>query len=229
MRDHFDAHCGMEVVLANGEVMRTGMGALPGSKTWQQYKYGFGPYVDGMFSQSSFGVVTKMGFWLFPEPEAYLTGTVTVPKHDDLIPLVETLAYLMNSSIVLGTTSVASPLNFSRRSDARGAACKAGWPLDAGIGAVRPGEKSRLLERRAAVLRAGQSRRRAVGICEGEVFRHRRRQIPGRSHAPLSDGPQGFGTAVSRLGWPWAYPASPYSGSAGRAAKGTYGFRRSSR
>src|ERR1017187_3591895 len=114
MRDHFDAHCGMEIVLANSEVMRTGMGAMPGSKTWQQYRYGFGPYVDGMFSQSNLGVVTKMGFWLFPEPEAYLTGTVTVPKRDDLVPLIATLAYLMNSSIVLGTTSVASPLAFAR-------------------------------------------------------------------------------------------------------------------
>jgi (+)-pinoresinol hydroxylase len=115
MRDHFDAHCGMEIVLPSGEVMRTGMGALPGSKTWQQYRYGFGPYVDGLFSQSSLGIVTKMGFWLFPEPEAYLTGTVTVSKRDDLIPLVAGLAYLMNSSIVLGTTSVASPLAFARQ------------------------------------------------------------------------------------------------------------------
>ena len=32
-RNHFDAHCGMEVVLANGDLMRTGMGAMPGSKT----------------------------------------------------------------------------------------------------------------------------------------------------------------------------------------------------
>jgi (+)-pinoresinol hydroxylase len=114
MRDHFDAHCGMEIVLPNGELMRTGMGAMPGSKTWQQYRYGFGPYVDGMFSQSSLGVVTKMGFWLFPEPEAYLTGSVTVPKRSDLVPLIAALAYLMNSSIVLGTTSVASPLAFAR-------------------------------------------------------------------------------------------------------------------
>ena len=42
-RNHFDAHCGMEVVLANGDVVRTGMGALPGAQTWQQFKYGVGP------------------------------------------------------------------------------------------------------------------------------------------------------------------------------------------
>src|SRR5580658_4462508 len=110
MRDHFDAHCGMEVVLPNGEVMRTGMGALPGSKTWQQYRYGFGPYVNGMFSQSNFGIVTKMGVWLLPEPESYREGTVSVPLHDDLIPFVETLAYLYNSQIVQGTTALDSPL-----------------------------------------------------------------------------------------------------------------------
>jgi FAD/FMN-containing dehydrogenase len=114
MRDHFDCHCGMEVVLANGDVVRTGMGALPNAKTWQQYKYGFGPYVDGIFSQSNFGVVTKMGFWLYPQPDAYLTGIVTVPKHDDLHALVGVFANLTNSNTVQATTTVVSPLAFSR-------------------------------------------------------------------------------------------------------------------
>lgn len=123
-RDHFDAHCGMEVVLANGEIVRTGMGALPTAKTWQQYRYGFGPYIDGMFSQSNFGVVTKMGFWLLPQPEGYRSGTVSVAKHDDLVPLVDTLSYLMNSSIVQGTTTVGSPLlmSIARSSGMGGAA-----------------------------------------------------------------------------------------------------------
>src|SRR5450631_2927930 len=44
IRNHFEAHCGMEVVLANGELLRTGMGALPNAKTWQQYKTGYGPW-----------------------------------------------------------------------------------------------------------------------------------------------------------------------------------------
>ena len=64
--------CGMEVVLANGEVMRTGMGAMPGNRSWHVYKRGLGPTPDQLFMQSNFGVVTKMGVWLMPYPEVYM-------------------------------------------------------------------------------------------------------------------------------------------------------------
>ena len=53
-RDHIGANYGMEVVLANGEVMRTGMGAMPNAKTWQEYKYGHGPDPSGLFAQGNF-------------------------------------------------------------------------------------------------------------------------------------------------------------------------------
>ena len=109
-RNHFDAHCGMEVVLANGEVVRTGMGAMPSAKTWQMYKSGFGPYVDGIFSQSNFGVVTKMGFWLMPEPEAYLRGIVYASRYDDLVPLVEIMTHLENTKVFQGYPDLGSPL-----------------------------------------------------------------------------------------------------------------------
>ena len=81
-------------MLPNGELLRTGMGALPGAQTWQEYRYGFGPYVDGIFSQSNFGVVTKMGIWLMPQPEAYVDCTVEVFGHDDIIPLVDLNNYV---------------------------------------------------------------------------------------------------------------------------------------
>jgi (+)-pinoresinol hydroxylase len=109
-RNHFDAHCGMEVVLPDGELLRTGMGAIPEATTWQQYKSGCGPLIDGIFSQSNFGIVTKMGFWLMPEPEAYLRCTVSVPRYQDLVPLVDTLNYLENSRIVTGFPDIATPL-----------------------------------------------------------------------------------------------------------------------
>jgi (+)-pinoresinol hydroxylase len=109
-RNHFDSHCGMEVVLANGELIRTGMGAMPNAKTWQQYKTGYGPWVDGIFSQSNFGVVTKMGFWLMPEPDAYLSGTVMVPRRDDLIPLIRIMSNLENLRVTSGMPELGSPL-----------------------------------------------------------------------------------------------------------------------
>jgi FAD/FMN-containing dehydrogenase len=109
-RNHFEAHCGMEIVLSDGEILRTGMGALPGAKTWQQYKFGFGPFLDGLFKQSNFGVVTKMGFWLFPEPESYLSGIVTTPRHDDIVPIVDIFNYLENTLAVHGLPGIASPV-----------------------------------------------------------------------------------------------------------------------
>lgn len=109
-RNHFDAHCGLEVVLANGEVMRTGMGALPNSKTWAAYKMGFGPIVDGLFSQSNFGIVTKMGIWLMPEPEAFLQAKVMVPAYNDLHELVEIQKYIENLGIAPGAPELGSPL-----------------------------------------------------------------------------------------------------------------------
>jgi FAD/FMN-containing dehydrogenase len=109
-RNHFDAHCGLEVVLASGEILRTGMGALPGSATWQQFKMGFGPIVDGIFSQSNFGIVTKMGFWLMPQPEAFLQASVFASRYDDLHSLVDTLNYIENSGLSSGLPQLASPL-----------------------------------------------------------------------------------------------------------------------
>ena len=89
------AQCGMEVVLPNGEVMRTGMGAMPGNRAWHVYKRGLGPTPDQLFMQSNFGIVTKMGVWLMPMPECYMPLWLRVWRDDDLPALIETLRTLM--------------------------------------------------------------------------------------------------------------------------------------
>lgn len=90
----FGAPCGMEVVLANGELLRTGMGALPESKTWHLYRRGLGPTLDQLFMQSNFGVVVKMGVWLMPKPEVFAPFWLHVPNEPDLVPLMDTLRRL---------------------------------------------------------------------------------------------------------------------------------------
>jgi len=89
------AGCGMEVVLANGEVLRTGMGAMPGNQAWHVYKRSLGPSLDTFFMQSNYGIVTKMGVWLMPYPECYMPLWLRVWSQDDLHALVETLRVLM--------------------------------------------------------------------------------------------------------------------------------------
>jgi 4-cresol dehydrogenase (hydroxylating) len=108
-RDHVNASCGMEVVLPNGELLRTGMGALPGSAAWQDYKYGFGPDPSGLFAQGNFGIVVKMGFRLMPMPEHWRTGLITVPKRHDFLPLVDMVNYLTDL-FVIGEPLYSSPL-----------------------------------------------------------------------------------------------------------------------
>jgi (+)-pinoresinol hydroxylase len=108
-RDHISAHYGMEVVLPDGELMRTGMGALPGSKAWQDYKHGFGPDPSGLFAQGNYGIVVKMGFRLMPRPEHWRTGLITVPRRRDFIPLVDTVNYL-SDLFVIGEPLYSSPL-----------------------------------------------------------------------------------------------------------------------
>ncbi|KAJ5199754.1 hypothetical protein N7491_009450 [Penicillium cf. griseofulvum] len=55
--EHSQSQCGMEVVLPNGELLRTGMGAMKDNKTFALYKGGFGPTLDGLFYQSNLGKV----------------------------------------------------------------------------------------------------------------------------------------------------------------------------
>lgn len=86
--DHFGTLCGLEVVLPTGETVRTG-GGPPGCKTWNTHKWGVGPYLEGLFSQSNFGVVTKAGVWLMPRPEAFASFTFDLERAEDLPRLVD--------------------------------------------------------------------------------------------------------------------------------------------
>ena len=99
----------MEVVTPEGDVVRTGMGALPNADSWQDYQYGVGPSIDGLFAQSNFGIVTKMGFWLLPLPETHFSGLVTAPRYQDLDALIQEVSYLEDLGLT-GMPDYGSPI-----------------------------------------------------------------------------------------------------------------------
>jgi len=62
-------HCGLEVVLPTGQVMRTGMGGLPGNNTWQTFQYGKRPWVysAAIRFQTVKTILTTLGrLWTIP-------------------------------------------------------------------------------------------------------------------------------------------------------------------
>jgi 4-cresol dehydrogenase (hydroxylating) len=101
--DHSAIQCGLEAVLANGEVIRTGMGAVSNGRSWQLFQHGFGPSADGIFKQSNFAIVTKMGVWLMPAPDAYCSCFLSLQREEDLGPLIETLRPLLLNGIIQNT------------------------------------------------------------------------------------------------------------------------------
>lgn len=105
--DHIRTLCGMEIVLADGEVLRTGFCHYEGARAAHVYPYGVGPILDGLFTQSNFGIVTRIGLWLYPAPEAFRFFFVRVEREDALGALVDALRPLrmrgvLNSAVHIG-------------------------------------------------------------------------------------------------------------------------------
>ena len=58
--DIFNHVCGLEVVLPNGERVETGMARFPNAHAAPVYRWGLGPSLDGLFSQSALGTAIVM-------------------------------------------------------------------------------------------------------------------------------------------------------------------------
>lgn len=82
---------GMEVVLADGSLLKTGFGHVETSRVTQLFPYGMGPSLDGLFVQSGLGIVTRMGIWLMPKPEAYCFFVCSLEEDDAIAGFVEDL------------------------------------------------------------------------------------------------------------------------------------------
>jgi 4-cresol dehydrogenase (hydroxylating) len=104
--DHASTQCGMEVVLPNGDVLRTGMGAKSNSLAWAAHPRGYGPSPDGLFKQSNFGIVTKIGVWLMPRPQRYKACTLMLKDKADLGRCIDVLRPLIIDRTINGLATI---------------------------------------------------------------------------------------------------------------------------
>ncbi|MET4639257.1 FAD-binding oxidoreductase [Mycetocola sp. 2940] len=102
----FAAPCGLEVVLADGSLLRTGMGAIPDNPSWHIYKRGLGPVLDPLFMQSNYGIVTRMGVWLMRRPRAYTPLYLSIPRENQLGQAIDIIRELRLDGVIRGVPNI---------------------------------------------------------------------------------------------------------------------------
>jgi len=101
--DRFGNSCNYEVVLSDGSLLSTGFGAYPNAQAQHVYKWGVGPSIDGLFTQSNLGIVTRLTLWLMPQPESLEYFFITLKTPEAISGLVEVLRQLRLQGMVRST------------------------------------------------------------------------------------------------------------------------------
>lgn len=104
---------GLEVVLANGDVVRTGQWGMTSSPSAHLTPYSFGPDVDGLFLQSNLGVVTKLGIHMTPQPQAFMSCTFDMPEFDDIATITDVFGAMRRNGTLNTVTYVFSLVEWS--------------------------------------------------------------------------------------------------------------------
>lgn len=89
--DHFSHVCNLEVVLPTGECIETGHGRFGSVATAPTYRWGVGAVLDGLFSQSNFGIVTRCTLWLMPKPAYFETFFFRCNREDSIETVIDAL------------------------------------------------------------------------------------------------------------------------------------------
>ncbi|TWU55671.1 FAD-binding oxidoreductase [Rubripirellula reticaptiva] len=102
--DHFQALTSLEAVLPDGTLYRSGLHSLGADLIGSAHRWGIGPYLDGMFSQGNFGIVTKAVFTLRRRAQHTEAFFLQIADDKSLGDIVESLREMLSGlgAIVAG-------------------------------------------------------------------------------------------------------------------------------
>ncbi|MFW5741077.1 MAG: FAD-binding oxidoreductase, partial [Myxococcota bacterium] len=106
LADHAAHACGLEVCLADGTVIHTGFSAFHGATTASCYRWGLGPSLDGLFTQSNFGIVTEATIWLMPKPDCVELFAFNLDSFEEFLGALPALRHLRRNHIIRGALHV---------------------------------------------------------------------------------------------------------------------------
>jgi len=86
MVDHFGAVTDLEAVLPDGSLYRSALREAGGEEVARLFKWGIGPYCTGLFTQSGFGIVTRISLILARRPECVKVCLFSLPDDALLEP-----------------------------------------------------------------------------------------------------------------------------------------------
>lgn len=95
LTDHFSAVTDIEAVLPDGSLYRTALREAGGEDLARLFKWGVGPYSVGLFTQSGFGIVTRMSIVLARRPECVKVCLFSLKDDALLEPAMERMRQVL--------------------------------------------------------------------------------------------------------------------------------------
>lgn len=95
--DHFGAVTDLEAVLADGSLYRSALREAGSEELARLFKWNLGPYTNGLFTQSGFGIVTRMSILLARRPECVRVCLFSLKDDALLEPAIDRIHAILSS------------------------------------------------------------------------------------------------------------------------------------